>query len=61
MQAAGALSDLSETEKRHIPGEERARGIRLSCETLILGDCEIRPVSDGMDVLTDGSDGFADL
>ncbi|MBQ0009877.1 MAG: DUF4445 domain-containing protein, partial [Ruminococcus sp.] len=61
VQAAGTLSELSETEKRYIPGEECARGIRLACEALILGDCEIRPVSDGMDVLTDGSDGFADL
>lgn len=59
--ATGALSDVTETEKRVISEANLARGIRLACELSVLGDCEIRPVSDGVDVRADEADGVADL
>ena len=39
--ARGALSRLTDTERALLSAEELARGVRLSCLTRALGDCEI--------------------
>lgn len=39
--ARGALSELTDTEKKLLSPEEIADGIRLACITRALGDCEI--------------------
>lgn len=41
MIAAGALSQLSEAEQRLLTKDEIQRGVRLSCLTHVLGDCEV--------------------
>lgn len=53
---SGAVSALSETEKRHLSEEEIRAGIRLSCLTEVLGDTEIELMQKERthSVLTDG-------
>ena len=52
--AHGALSELSESEKRILSAEEIADGVRLACLTRVLGDCAVKTAkaSDSARILT---------
>lgn len=41
----GAISEPSEAERNLLSAEDLARGVRLACLTLALGDCEIGSIS----------------
>ena len=43
--AHGSLSPLSDNEKKHLTADEIALGVRLSCCTQVLGDCEIKTLN----------------
>ena len=43
--AHGTLSPLSDNEKKHLTADEIALGVRLSCCTQVLGDCEIKTLN----------------
>ena len=55
VRATGALSPLSREEERHLTPFEIADGMRLSCCTIIEGDCRVTVDPDSvMAVVTDG-------
>lgn len=56
IKGAGALSPLTESEKKHLTEKEITDGIRLGCHTYILGECSIESLSESSEasVLTDG-------
>ena len=39
---SGAVSEPSDTERKLLSPDELAQGVRLSCLTRVLGDCEVR-------------------
>ena len=43
--ARGKLSDPGDAELKHLTAEELAMGVRLACQTYVLGDCEITTMS----------------
>lgn len=55
--ARGALSPLTDTEKALLSAEDLARGVRLSCLTRALGDCEIETADGAREeqIVTDGA------
>ncbi len=58
VRAEGALSPLSEAEKRHLTKEEIASGIRLACASSAVGDCTITILQNKQDdrsVMLDGA------
>jgi len=61
--ATGALSPVSETEKRLLSSEELADGVRLACCTYAEGNCTVLPYSHGKKakIMTDGSMSLAGL
>ncbi|MBQ9805569.1 MAG: DUF4445 domain-containing protein [Clostridia bacterium] len=56
VKARGALSPFTDAEKTLLSAEELARGVRLSCLTRALGDCEIETADSakGERIVTDG-------
>ena len=51
----GEVSPLSAVEQRHLTSAEIADGIRLSCQTIVLGDCGVETLGDAaLTVLTAG-------
>lgn len=53
--AKGALSSLSDEEKKHLTDEEIAGGVRLACCTRVLGEAEIITIQEGSSkIKTDG-------
>ena len=53
--ATGALSPVSEAEKKHLSEEELRRGVRLSCLTRAMGDCTVTTEQAGeAQILTSG-------
>ena len=55
VRATGALSPLSREEERHLTPFEIADGMRLSCCTIVEGDCCVTVDADSvMAVVTDG-------
>ena len=55
VRATGALSPLSREEERHLTPFEIADGMRLSCCTIVEGDCRVTVDADSvMAVVTDG-------
>ncbi|MBQ7088321.1 MAG: DUF4445 domain-containing protein [Clostridia bacterium] len=55
VRATGALSPLSAEEERHLTPFEIADGVRLSCCTVVEGDCRVTLSADTvMAVVTDG-------
>ncbi len=55
--AKGALSALTEAESALLSADEISNGVRLSCLTKALGDCEVTSLSDveRTQILTDGA------
>jgi len=45
VKATGDLSPFTPSEEKLLTEKEKKSGIRLACTTLILGDCEISPLS----------------
>jgi len=56
--ASGALSEISDTEKKLLSEDELSRGYRLACLTYALGNCEVTSVSSGEATIV--SDGISD-
>jgi uncharacterized 2Fe-2S/4Fe-4S cluster protein (DUF4445 family) len=55
VRATGALSPLSQEEERHLTPFEIADGMRLSCCTVVEGDCRVTVDADSvMAVVVDG-------
>ena len=54
--ARGALSELTDAERVHLTENELAEGVRLSCLTYALGDCEVRSLvgRETSRIVTDG-------
>ena len=44
--AKGALSEITEAEKKHLTADELARGVRLACLTYAMGDCTVETATD---------------
>jgi uncharacterized 2Fe-2S/4Fe-4S cluster protein (DUF4445 family) len=55
--ARGELSEVTDTEKKHLTAAELASGVRLACLTYALGDCEIETLTERTDaqIVTDGA------
>ena len=53
----GALSELTEVEKKLLNDDELEKGVRLACLTYALGDCNIRTLSENerSQIVTDGA------
>ena len=54
--ASGAVSEPSDTERKLLSPDELAQGVRLSCLTRVLGDCEVRTSlgEEQVQIVTDG-------
>ncbi|NCC08458.1 MAG: DUF4445 domain-containing protein [Clostridia bacterium] len=53
--AKGALSSLSDEEKKHLTAEKIAGGVRFACCTRVLGEAEITTIQEGSSkIKTDG-------
>ena len=54
--AKGALSEITEAEKKLLTEDELDGGVRLACLTYALGDCEVVTLSEneGAQIITDG-------
>ena len=45
VRVSGQLSDLTDTEKRHLSSSEIGQGIRLACQAVPTGDCVVSAYS----------------
>ena len=61
--ARGELSPLTDSEKAVLGADEMARGVRLACLTVALGDCEVEGdfADEGAQIVADGAPVMAEI